>query len=47
MPLPAQGSLASDLAGLHSTLPEDFAIGYSGDWGCAEALLAGAELQLV
>ncbi|MCL4748339.1 MAG: dihydrodipicolinate synthase family protein [Burkholderiaceae bacterium] len=43
MPLPAQGSLASDLARLRSTLPADFAIGYSGDWGCAEALLAGAD----
>lgn len=42
MPLPATGDLSGALAGLRAALPEGFAIGYSGDWGCAEALLAGA-----
>lgn len=43
MPLPAQGTLADDLAALRNYLPADFVIGYSGDWGCAEALLSGAQ----
>ena len=43
MPLPAQGGISDDLSRLRGALPEDFAIGYSGDWGCAEALLAGAD----
>ena len=43
MPLPAQGDITADLAGLRTALPEGFAIGYSGDWGCSEALLAGAD----
>lgn len=41
MPLPA-GTVAADLAALAPRLPADFLIGYSGDWGCADALLAGA-----
>jgi 4-hydroxy-tetrahydrodipicolinate synthase len=43
MPLPAAGPIAADLAHLRKTLPPGFAIGYSGDWGCAEALQAGAD----
>ncbi|MFT6074081.1 MAG: 4-hydroxy-tetrahydrodipicolinate synthase [Yoonia sp.] len=43
MPLPAKISLRDELAQLRASLPKDFAIGYSGDWGCAEALLAGAD----
>ncbi|MFC7705187.1 dihydrodipicolinate synthase family protein [Plastorhodobacter daqingensis] len=43
MPLPATGTVAVDLATLRGTLPAGFAIGYSGDWGCADALLAGAD----
>jgi 4-hydroxy-tetrahydrodipicolinate synthase len=43
MPLPASGPVDADLARLREGLPTGFAIGYSGDWGCAEALLAGAE----
>lgn len=43
MPLPAQGGISDDLSRLRSALPKGFAIGYSGDWGCAEALLAGAD----
>lgn len=43
MPLPQERSLPEELARLRRRLPEGFAIGYSGDWGCAEALLAGAQ----
>ncbi|SDE95446.1 dihydrodipicolinate synthase family protein [Limimaricola pyoseonensis] len=43
MPLPAGTALAEDLAALRAGLPEGFAVGYSGDWGCTEALLAGAD----
>ena len=43
MPLPAQGTIADDFAALKNHLPDGFIIGYSGDWGCAEALLAGAQ----
>ena len=43
MPLPAQGNVADDFAALKPQLPDGFIIGYSGDWGCAEALLAGAQ----
>lgn len=42
MPLPADGDLGADLARIRSALPDDFKIGYSGDWGCSDALLAGA-----
>ena len=40
MPLP-EGPIAQDYASLRQLLPDDFHIGYSGDWGCAAALLAG------
>jgi 4-hydroxy-tetrahydrodipicolinate synthase len=43
MPLPLQGGISDDLSRLRNALPDNFAIGYSGDWGCAEALLAGAD----
>jgi 4-hydroxy-tetrahydrodipicolinate synthase len=43
MPLPTDGDFARDLANLRTKLPDDFAIGYSGDWGCTDALLAGAD----
>ncbi|WP_306152367.1 dihydrodipicolinate synthase family protein [Roseovarius sp. MMSF_3281] len=44
MPLPAAGqSLESDLSSLRSHLPSGFDVGYSGDWGCAQALKAGAD----
>lgn len=42
-PLPASGTIADELARLRSRTPDGFAIGYSGDWGCVEALLAGAD----
>lgn len=43
MPLPSSGTIREDLAQLRANLPDGFSIGYSGDWGCAEALLAGAD----
>ena len=43
MPLPADDDFAGRIAELRSRLPSGFAIGYSGDWGCADALLAGAD----
>lgn len=43
MPLPASGQFASELTELRGITPEGFAIGYSGDWGAADALLAGSD----
>lgn len=43
MPLPADSDYAGELARLRPKLSDDFAIGYSGDWGCAEATLAGGD----
>ncbi|WP_108501151.1 dihydrodipicolinate synthase family protein [Paracoccus indicus] len=43
MPLPADDDFTGRIAELRSLLPSGFAIGYSGDWGCADALLAGAD----
>ena len=43
MPLPGNLTMADDLARLRDALPDGFVIGYSGDWGCAEALLEGAD----
>lgn len=43
LPLPEDGDFAAELAGLRAMLPADFRIGYSGDWGAAPALLAGAD----
>lgn len=42
-PLPTSGTIADELARLRRHTPDGFAIGYSGDWGCVEALLAGAD----
>ncbi|HWT62876.1 MAG TPA: dihydrodipicolinate synthase family protein [Ochrobactrum sp.] len=41
MPLPASGDYGAELSKLRSETPEDFSIGYSGDWGAKDALLAG------
>ncbi|RUM16320.1 dihydrodipicolinate synthase family protein [Rhizobium fabae] len=41
MPLPADGDLRGELATLREKT--NLAIGYSGDWGAAEALLSGAD----
>ncbi|WFU09362.1 dihydrodipicolinate synthase family protein [Rhizobium sp. CB3090] len=43
MPLPSGGDLRSELESLRSETQSGFAIGYSGDWGAADALLAGAD----
>lgn len=41
MPLPTAGDYAGELASLRTRT--DLAIGYSGDWGMANAMLAGAD----
>ena len=43
MPLAANGDFAGELASLRDRAPVGFAIGYSGDWGAANALLAGCD----
>jgi 4-hydroxy-tetrahydrodipicolinate synthase len=43
MPLPVDGDIARDLRRLREITPTDYQIGYSGDWGTAPALLAGAD----
>ena len=42
LPLPSSGDIAADLAVFRQAAP-GLSIGYSGDWGCKEALLAGAD----
>lgn len=43
MPLPANGDYEGAISKLRSEAPPSFIIGYSGDWGAADALLAGAD----
>nr|CAD6421266.1 dihydrodipicolinate synthase family protein [Rhizobium sp. Q54] len=43
MPLPKNSDFAGEIARLRGRTPAGFAIGYSGDWGASEALLAGAD----
>jgi 4-hydroxy-tetrahydrodipicolinate synthase len=43
MPLPTKWSVAAELTGLRDTTMGKLAIGYSGDWGIADAILAGAD----
>lgn len=43
MPLPVDGDLAGEIGRLRTMTPERFAIGYSGDWGAANALLTGGD----
>jgi 4-hydroxy-tetrahydrodipicolinate synthase len=43
MPLPAQNDFGIEITTLRARLPQGFSIGYSGDWGCAGAMLAGAD----
>lgn len=43
MPLPADGDYVCELKRLRERAPEYFEIGYSGDWGAADALLAGCD----
>ena len=43
MPLPKDGDHAAELKRLRENTQDEFSIGYSGDWGCAAGLLAGAD----
>lgn len=43
MPLPADGDFAGEIGRLRSSCREGLIVGYSGDWGAAAALLAGAD----
>lgn len=43
MPLPTNGDFSGELASLQSRTPEGFVIGYSGDWGAKDSLLAGGD----
>jgi 4-hydroxy-tetrahydrodipicolinate synthase len=43
MPLPGDGDFRGEMERLRAMTPDDFAIGYSGDWGAADALLAGCD----
>ncbi|WP_265502251.1 dihydrodipicolinate synthase family protein [Paracoccus beibuensis] len=43
MPLPLDSDFAAEIFRLRRDLPRGFLIGYSGDWGCADALLQGAD----
>lgn len=42
LPLPEDGDIAADLARFREAAP-GLSVGYSGDWGCKDALLAGAD----
>ncbi|KQO79687.1 dihydrodipicolinate synthase family protein [Rhizobium sp. Leaf262] len=43
MPLAADMEFKAELDRLRPRLGDDFSIGYSGDWGCADAVLQGAD----
>ncbi|GGA84737.1 dihydrodipicolinate synthase family protein [Brucella endophytica] len=43
MPAPADGDFAEEIMRLRNLTPDGFAIGYSGDWNAANALLHGAD----
>lgn len=43
MPLPTTGDLEEEIGRLRHACAPGFALGYSGDWGAASALLAGAD----
>lgn len=43
MPLPGDTSFADEINNLRAITPSGFSIGYSGDWGAADALLVGAD----
>lgn len=43
MPAPQNRDYSTELAVLRATSPDNFRIGYSGDWIAAQALLAGAD----
>lgn len=41
MPLPADSDYAGEMRSQRAVTPDGFAVGYSGDWGAKDALLAG------
>lgn len=43
MPLPSGAGFEAEIASLRAATPDEFKIGYSGDWGAKDALLAGAD----
>ncbi len=43
MPLPANGDFEGEIGALRSACRSGMGVGYSGDWGAAPALLAGAD----
>jgi len=43
MPLPGNGDLRGEMERLRGMTPDGFAVGYSGDWGAADALMAGCD----
>ena len=43
MPLPANGDFSGEIERLRVMTSKSFAIGYSGDWGAADALMAGCD----
>jgi 4-hydroxy-tetrahydrodipicolinate synthase len=43
MPLPKERGFKDEIALLREATSEGFSIGYSGDWGAAEAMLSGAD----
>lgn len=43
MPLPTDGDYSSEITTVRDRTKSSFAVGYSGDWGAADALLAGAD----
>lgn len=43
MPLPAKGDFTDEIERIRARTPAGFEVGYSGDWGAAEALLAGCD----
>ena len=40
-PAPGSAEIGTHLAGLRDSVPDEFSLGYSGDWNAVEALLAG------
>ncbi|HEV7256887.1 MAG TPA: dihydrodipicolinate synthase family protein [Bosea sp. (in: a-proteobacteria)] len=43
MPLPSDGAFEAEIGRLRASCKDGMTIGYSGDWGAASALLAGAD----
>lgn len=43
MPLPGDGDYRVELQRLRASTPRDFKIGYSGDWGAGDSLIAGGD----